>query len=45
LVETLGRFGGGFVAGYYGGGNEVLGLTAEPQDIACKTFVEFGTFS
>jgi hypothetical protein len=32
LVDTLGRFGGGFVAGYYPS-NEAIGLTAEPQDI------------
>ncbi|MCL2701302.1 MAG: hypothetical protein FWE88_06370 [Phycisphaerae bacterium] len=43
LVDTLGRFGGGFVAGCYPS-NEAIGLTAEPQDIACKAFVEYGTF-
>ncbi|MGB2823596.1 MAG: hypothetical protein WBF17_21630, partial [Phycisphaerae bacterium] len=43
LVEKLGRFGGGFVAGHYGG-NEAIGLTPDVQDIACRAFVEFGTF-
>jgi uroporphyrinogen decarboxylase len=42
LVEKLGGFGGGFVAGYYGG-NEAIGLTPDVQDIACKAFVEFGS--
>ncbi len=43
LVEKLGGFGGGFVAGYYSG-NEAIGLTPDVQDIACKAFVEFGTY-
>jgi hypothetical protein len=42
LVEKLGCFGGGFVAGYYAG-NEAIGLTPDVQDIACKAFVEFGS--
>ncbi len=41
LIERLGGFGGGFVAGYYGG-NEAIGLTPDVQDIACRAFVEFG---
>ena len=44
LVERLGTFGGGFVAGYYGG-NEAIGLTPDVQDVACKAFVEYGTFA
>jgi hypothetical protein len=43
LIDELGRFGGGFVAGYYGG-NEAIGLTRDVQDIACRAFVEFGTY-
>lgn len=43
LVEKLGRFGGGFVAGYYGG-NDAIGLTPDVQDIACKAFMEYGVF-
>jgi len=39
LIERLGRYGGGFVAGYYGS-NEALGLDPKYQDIACRTFVE-----
>jgi len=42
LVERLGGFGGGFIAGYYEA-NEAIGLTADVQDIACKAFVEFGS--
>ena len=42
LIEKLGGFGGGFVAGYYGG-NEAIGLTPDVQDIACNAFVEFGS--
>lgn len=44
LVERLGGCGGGFVAGYYGG-NEAIGLTRDVQDVACKAFVEFGTYA
>ncbi|NLF32754.1 MAG: hypothetical protein GX591_17920 [Planctomycetes bacterium] len=43
LVDKLGR-GGGFIAGYYGG-NQALGLTPDIQDIACRAFVEYGTFA
>jgi hypothetical protein len=43
LVERLGGFGGGFVAGYYWG-NEAIGLSGDVQDVACKAFVEFGTY-
>jgi uroporphyrinogen-III decarboxylase len=43
LVERLGGFGGGFVAGYYGS-NEGIGLTPDVQDIACKAFVEYGDY-
>jgi uroporphyrinogen decarboxylase len=42
LIEKLGCFRGGFVAGYYAG-NEAIGLTPDVQDIACKAFVEFGS--
>ena len=42
MIAKLGR-GGGFIAGYYGG-NEAIGLTPDVQDIACKAFVEFGTY-
>ena len=43
LVERLGQAGGGFVGGYYWG-NEAIGLTPDVQDIACKAFVEYGTY-
>jgi len=43
LIDELGSRGGGFVAGYYGG-NEAIGLTPDVQDIACKAFVEFGSY-
>ncbi len=43
LVDKLGR-GGGFIAGYYGS-NEALGLPPEVQDIACRAFVEHGSFA
>jgi len=43
LVERLGGFGGGFIAGYYGG-NQAIGLTPDVQDIACRAFVEFGNY-
>lgn len=42
LIEKLGRFGGGFMAGYYGA-NEAIGLDPEWQDVACRAFVEFGS--
>ena len=41
LVERLGGFGGGFIAGYYEG-NQAIGLTPDVQDHACKAFMEFG---
>jgi hypothetical protein len=43
LIEKLGAFGGGFVAGYYPS-NESIGLTRDIQDIACKAFVEYGRY-
>ena len=43
LIEKLGAFAGGFIAGYYGS-NESIGLTPDVQDIACKAFVEFGRY-
>ena len=43
LIEKLGGFGGGFIAGYYGG-NQAIGLEPSVQDIACRAFVEFGTY-
>jgi len=43
LVGKLGGLGGGFVAGYYGS-NGAIGLTPDVQDIACKAFMEFGTY-
>jgi len=42
LIDKLGRFDGGFIAGYYAG-NEAIGLAPAIQDIACKAFVEYGT--
>jgi len=42
LIERLGGFDGGFIAGYYSG-NEAIGLTPDVQDIACKAFMEYGT--
>jgi len=41
LIEKLGSFNGGFMAGYYGS-NEVLGLEPYWQDIACKAFGIYG---
>lgn len=43
MIERFGEKGGGFIAGYYGA-NEAIGITPEIQDIACKAFVEFGTY-
>ena len=40
-IEKLGRFGGGFIAGYYDG-NEALGLTPEYQATASEAFMRFG---
>jgi len=42
MIEKLGGFGGGFIAGYYNG-NEAIGLSPDVQDIACKAFTELGT--
>lgn len=42
LIDKLGCFGGGFIAGYYND-NEAIGLAPDVQDVACKAFVEFGT--
>ncbi len=42
MIEKLGGYGGGFIAGYYNG-NEAIGLDAEIQDIACKAFVKYGS--
>jgi hypothetical protein len=42
LVHRLGRFGGGFVAGFYGDMRSI-GVQPEWQDIACRAFVKYGT--
>ena len=42
MVEKLGAFRGGFIAGYYGG-NEAIGVKPEWQDWACQAFVRYGT--
>ncbi len=39
LIERLGCYGGGFIAGYYGS-NEALGLDPKYQDVACRAFVQ-----
>jgi hypothetical protein len=41
LVEKLGAFGGGFIAGYYGDNNSI-GVRPEWQDVACRAFVKYG---
>jgi hypothetical protein len=43
LVEKLGGFDGGFIAGYYAD-NQSIGLGREVQDIACKAFMEYGVY-
>ena len=43
LIRKLGGFGGGFIAGYYGG-NQAIGLTPDIQDIACRAFVRNGNY-
>jgi len=43
LVNSLGRFGGGYIAGRYPA-DEAIGLPRETQDIACEAFLEYGTF-
>jgi len=40
-VETLGRSGGGFIAGYYGS-NEAIGLDPKYQEAACRAFMAAG---
>lgn len=42
-IDKLGRFGGGFIAGYYGS-NEALDLPPEYQAAACQAFMEYGQF-
>jgi len=42
MVERLGGFKGGFIAGYYRG-NEAIGVKPEWQDWACQAFVRYGT--
>jgi len=41
LVEKLGGFGGGFIAGHYGDVKSI-GVRPEWQDIACRAFVKYG---
>ncbi len=41
LVEKLGRFNGGFIAGSYGN-IDSIGVRPEWQDAACRTFVKYG---
>jgi uroporphyrinogen-III decarboxylase len=43
LIERLGAFGGGFIAGHYTN-DHAIGLTPDIQDIACKAFVEYGQY-
>ena len=43
LIQKLGGFHGGFIAGHYGG-MQAIGLTDDVQDIACKAFVEFSDY-
>jgi len=43
MVEKLGCFGGGFIAGYYYG-NEAIGLSEDIQDYAGKAFLRYGTY-
>lgn len=42
LIEKLGSYGGGFIAGYYGD-NQGIGLDPKWQDIACQAFVRYGS--
>ena len=42
MVEKLGGFKGGFIAGYYGG-NDAIGVKPQWQDWACQAFVRYGT--
>ena len=41
MVEKLGAFGGGFIAGFYGD-MKSIGVRPEWQDIACRAFVKYG---
>ncbi len=41
LVEKLGAFDGGFIAGYYGDVDSI-GVRPEWQDVACRAFVKYG---
>jgi hypothetical protein len=43
MIDKLGGPEGGFIAGYYGG-NEAIGLDRKWQDIACRTFTEYGDY-
>jgi uroporphyrinogen-III decarboxylase len=43
LIDKLGRCGGGFIAGYYSS-HEAIGLAPDVQTIACRAFVEHGTY-
>ncbi|MHB0874669.1 MAG: uroporphyrinogen decarboxylase family protein [Anaerolineae bacterium] len=42
LVQKLGCYGGGFIAGYYGD-NDGIGLERKWQDAACQAFVRYGS--
>ncbi|NLT43082.1 MAG: hypothetical protein GXX93_10450, partial [Anaerolineae bacterium] len=42
MIEKLGCFGGGFIAGFYGS-NEAIGLEPWVQDVACQAFVKYGS--
>ena len=44
LVEKLGPFNGGFIAGYYEG-MEAIGVRPEWQEVACRAFVRYGAVS
>jgi hypothetical protein len=41
MVEKLGAFGGGFIAGYYGD-MPSIGVRPEWQELACRAFVKYG---
>ncbi len=41
LVEKLGAFNGGFIAGHYGN-NDSIGVRPEWQEVACRSFVKYG---
>jgi hypothetical protein len=43
MIERLGAFGGGFIAGHYGS-EYAIGLTPDVQENASKAFVEFGSY-